>query len=150
MSAFVFRLAPVLRLREATRDERRGQLAEALRLEAELSARIAHLESDLNLAVQAAHDAAAPGTVNVDRLIDAGRYELTLRGERQQLQLQMQALTEEIERRRAVLAAADRDVRVLEKLREQQLERHEADERKREQRVLDEVGLRNFVVEQAR
>ena len=150
MSAFTFRLAPVLRLREATRDERRGQLAEALRLEAELSERIAHVESDLNLAVRAAQAAASPGTVNVDRLIDAGRYELTLRGERHQMQLQMQALGDEIERRRAVLAAADRDVRVLEKLREHQLERHEADERKREQRVLDEAGLRNFVGEAAR
>ena len=150
MSAFVFRLAPVLRLREATRDERRGQLAEALRLEEDLRERLDNVERDLTGALRAAHDAASPGTVNVDRLIDAERYELTLRGEQHQMLRQMQALAEEIDRRRMVLAAADRDVRVLEKLREQQLERHEADERKREQRLLDEAALRGFVGEEAR
>src|SRR5688572_18931633 len=149
MPAFTFRLAPVLRLREATRDERRGQLAEALRLEPSLKERLAEVEGQLAGALRAAQEAALPGTVNVDRLIDAERFELALRGEHQQARRQLQALAEEIERRRLALAAADREVRVLEKLRERQLELHEAEERKVEQRVLDEVAARRFAWEEA-
>ncbi len=149
MPAFVFRLAPVLRLREATRDERRGRLAEALRLEAELQERLAGVERELHGALRAAQQAASPGTVNVDRLIDAERFELTLRGECQQVRRQLQALIEEIERRRLALAAADREVRVLEMLRERQLESHQAEERKGEQRVLDEAAARRFAWEEA-
>lgn len=149
MPAFVFRLAPVLRLREATRDERRGQLAEALRLEADLQDRLAGVDRDLSQALATVHDAAAPGPLNVDRLIDAERFELVLRGEQLQVRRQLQALAEEIERRRLALAAADREVRVLEKLRERQLELHEAEERKGEQRVLDEAAARRFAWEEA-
>jgi flagellar export protein FliJ len=46
----------------------------------------------------------------------------------------------EIERRREVLVEADRDVRVLEKLREKQTERHRYEENRREIRQLDEVA----------
>ena len=45
----------------------------------------------------------------------------------------------EIERRRQALVEADREVRVLEKLRERQLEQHRREEELRETKRLDEV-----------
>ncbi len=53
-------------------------------------------------------------------------------------------LQTEIEKRRAALAAADRDVRVLEKLRERKREEHDAAELSRELKQLDEVATQRW------
>ena len=53
-------------------------------------------------------------------------------------------LETEIEKRRAALAAADRDVRVLEKLKERKREEYDAAELKRELRQLDEFAVQRW------
>jgi flagellar FliJ protein len=140
MSAFRFRLQSVLRQRSALRDERRGQLAEALRLRAELDERISRLNRELAELRGHCQREAVVGIVRVDNLVDAQRYESHLRGEQASLDLQRQAVTREVERRRAVLVEADRDLRVLEKLREARQTRHVDDERRREAASFDELA----------
>jgi flagellar export protein FliJ len=84
--------------------------------------------------------AAGPGAIDVDQLIEAQRYELNLRAQQRQLEQQRQAVAAEIERRRQALVAANRDVRVLEKLRDKQAVRHQQDENRRDIKLLDEVA----------
>lgn len=137
-----FRLTTLLRLREAARNERRSQLADALRAEEAIVERIEVLERQvLALRRQAASEADV-GRVNLDRLLDAERYELVLKAEQMVARQQQQQLAAELQRRREALVAADRDVRVLERLREVQEERQRAEEAAREMQQLDEVAGR--------
>jgi flagellar export protein FliJ len=63
-----------------------------------------------------------------------------LRAFEKQTHEQRKLLAAEIERRREVLLAANREVRVLEKLRERQLERHFEEEAHRDIKRMDEIA----------
>jgi len=143
MAKFRFRLATLLKLREATRDERRAELAQAYQADALLEQQQDRLQRELAGLVLQSRKVAGPGTLDVDQLLQTQRYELFLRARQSQLADQRGTVAEEIERRRQILVEADREVRVLEKLRQRQLERHREEEGRREMKILDEVaGLR--------
>ena len=141
MAKFRFRLSTLLRLRENLRDDCRQQLIAAQRAEEIIAARIAALDEEL--AVLRLHSlvASRPGPVNVDRLLDSGRYEMMLKAERHAADEQRQAVVAEIDRRRQALVEADREVKSLEKLREQQMLRHRTEEARREMKRLDETAV---------
>lgn len=138
MSQFEFRLQTLLRLREHARDERRAQLADALRVDAELQRRQQELETDLTGARDSQR--IRPGVVDIDRLLSAQRYELLLQAHLAGVVQQRAHVAKEIDARRQVLVEADRDVRVLEKLRETQHQRWNADQQRLDQRRFDEVA----------
>ncbi len=133
-------------MRGNLRDECRQQLVEAERAEDILIARISELNHELLALRDHAHTVSQPGRINVDKLLDAGRYEMLLKAERQVADEQRQAVAAEVEKRRQTLVEADREVKVLEKLREQQLARHRADESRRELKQLDAVGIQAATV----
>lgn len=137
---FKFRLATLLRIREATRDQRRGALAEAYRVDELLRGQLEQNENELEQLKSHCRRVVGPGEVNVDRLAEAQRYELTLRRQEAHILRQREAVAHEIERRRQALIEADREVRVLEKLREKQAESHRREEEYREAKRLDEVA----------
>ena len=149
MPPYKFRLATLLRLREAARDERRAQLAEAQHAEELVTERVRAMDRELAELVAHAQRAARPGRIDVDVLADAQRYEMLLKAERQLTDQQRQQVVAEVGRRREALMVADRDVRVLEKLRETQLDRHRRDEGVRETKLLDEIASRRFGHEEA-
>jgi len=140
MSKFRFRLATLLRLREAARDQRRSELAEAHRVDEVLHARAEGVRRELEWLKDRCRRAAGPGTVNVDQLVEGQRYELTLKAQGTQIQRQREMVVQEIQRRREALLAADRDVRVMEKLREKQAQQHREEEERQEHKRLDEVA----------
>jgi flagellar export protein FliJ len=145
MNTFHFRLATLLRLREAARDERRGRLAEAQRAEDVVVTRLRELDAELAEQRLIPITATVPGRqINLDRLLDAERYELLLRTERLAIERQRVEISEEIERRRQALVAADREVRVLERLRDHQEELFRAEQNRREIRLLDEVATLRY------
>ncbi len=145
MATFQFRPATLLRLREARRDERRTQLAEAQRAEQLVVQRIAELDAELEALRLRRLDAARPGSnLDVDLLTDAARYEMILKAQRQSADQQRQAVVAETQRRRAALVAADREVRVLEKLRETQRVRFDQEAARRETKRLDELSVMRF------
>jgi flagellar protein FliJ len=142
MPHFQFRLATVLRLHEADRDERRAELADALRVEAALRERLSACDQELDVLRRDCQRAGGPGRVPVDALLDAQRFELHLRGEQAAYAAQLRSIAEEIDRRRQALVEADREVRVLEKLREARRVQHDEDELRREVKALDEAAAR--------
>jgi flagellar protein FliJ len=142
MSMFKFRLATLLRIREALRDERHVALAEAYHADDVLRERQEALAAELNGLKGVCRQAVAPGQVDVDGLLEAQRYEMTLRAAGVQVAQHRTQLGAEIERRRQALVEANRDVRVLEKLREHQADRHRDEEAHREVKLLDEVAGR--------
>jgi flagellar protein FliJ len=139
--AHSFRLATLLKLREATRDERRGALAEAFRADAMLSESI-HIVQDefADLALEY-REATRPGPVNVDRLLECQRREALLVVQRNEYARQRELLLAEIERRREALALADRDVKTLEKLRERQALSAAKEQARRDAKQLDEFAV---------
>ena len=143
MAQFRFRLATLLRLREAARDEKRAHLAEAYRAEEVVHTRLSELKAEIDSLKQRYVQGISPGAVNVDALVDTQRYEFIVRAEQTVIQGQLQALRDEVEKRREALVQADRDVRVLEKLRDAQLERFQAEEAAAEVKTLDEVAARS-------
>ena len=75
-------------------------------------------------------------------MIQAQRYQAVLQADRQALDDQAAVVAEEIERRRAAVVAADREVRILEKLHDRQEARHRQKELKEEIKQLDEAAAR--------
>lgn len=140
MPTFSFRLTPVLHLRESARDERRSAFADALRAEAILHEQIAEKRREIAATVKELIAARGTGEIQVERLIQGQRYEALLRAELMMLLEQAKQVAAEVERRRESLVAADREVHVLEKLREKQLRRFQQEEARREVKFLDDVA----------
>jgi flagellar protein FliJ len=139
MAEFKFRLATLLRMREATRDQRRAELAESQRAEAATRCQFSQWQVEWSHLKSTARQATSPGVVEVERLVDAYRYQQTLEARRRQLEEQLAQLTGEIAQRREALLQADRDVRTLEKLRDAQVLRHHQEAHRQEIKRLDEA-----------
>jgi flagellar FliJ protein len=140
MARFIFRLAPLLRLRESRRDECRAALTEAYRIDEVLKEQFEAINREMDAVRDFCRRNAPSGTVDIARLIEAQRYELVARARQAQIAQQRETVAAEIERRRQALVEADREVRVLEKLRQRQIEQHRREEDLREVKRLDEVA----------
>jgi flagellar FliJ protein len=145
MSNFHFRLETLLRLRKAQRDQRRADLAKAIRAEGMLRAQDQLVAQQQLQAAERGRRLKLPGVADVDALLRAHRYELVLAAQRRQLATQIAQVQAEAERRRQLLVEADRELRVLEKLRERQAAAHRLQEQRLEAKQLDEVGVLNHV-----
>ncbi len=142
MPRFDFRLQTLLRLREQLRDQRREELAKAFQADAILADRRDAVNQRL-VALKAEYRAASGvGEVHVERLLISQRCEVALRVEIGHVDEQRRMVAEEIEKRRAALVEADRQVRVLEKLKAREYERFVHDERLRENKEIDEIAGR--------
>jgi flagellar export protein FliJ len=142
MAELRFRLKSLLKLREAARDERRARLAEALAADEKLAERRNTLLSEIEASEKLQRGTL--GAIDVDRLLARHRYELTLKAEASSLDAQRAALEPEIEKRREALVAADRELRILEKLRDKLAERATQVQRAAEAKELDEVAARQW------
>lgn len=141
---FRFRLESLLRLRLADRDERRADLAKGLRAEAALLAQAGDLQQDRQKTNERSRRLASPGEADISGLLASHRYELVLKTRAKQLAEQITQVQGEVERRRQSLVEADRQVRVLEKLRDRRRAEYVAGEARLEQRQLDEQALLGF------
>ncbi len=147
MAKFLFRLATLLRLREAARDERRAQLARAYQADEIIEQQRTRVADERRELERQSRRASAPGRLDVDRLLESRRYELVLQSQDQQLAQQHQAVRTEVERRRQALVDANRQVRVLETLRQRQLDHHRQEENRQEIKQLDEMAGRRAAQE---
>ena len=140
MSAYRFRLETLLRLRIAERDQRRAELAKALRAEQVLLEELRQVEADRADAAVVLRQRSTPGAADVDALLRTNRYQHVLKARRSQLEAQIEQVRAEAERRRLALVEADRQVRVLEKLRERQQAAYRTRQSQLEVKQLDEVA----------
>ena len=150
MAKFKFRLATLLQLREVTRDECRTELAQAYRADEIVEQEQERIKAEAAELENESRSAASPGQLDVDRLLEARRYCLVLGAQQRNVATQREAIAEEIERRRGKLVEANRDVRVLEELRDRQQRRHRDNENRLEVKALDEVAARVHVREDER
>jgi flagellar FliJ protein len=140
MAKYNFRLNTLQKVREAHRDQQRGSLAEAFRAEQVLAENRAELVVEEQSLRELQRSAIEGQYLDVNRLLEAQRYELLLKAQSQELAKQAILLAAETERRRQMLVEADREVRVLEMLDERHHRAHTADEQRAETKRLDETA----------
>lgn len=140
MASFQFRLESVLKVRQADRQQRQLELAEALQAQDVVRRQVAQLEREHRELDEHCRSNMRPGAIDVDRLRDVQRYRILLASRLRTLELKVGQLAAEVERRRQILVEADRQVRVLEQLRARKREEFEVAELRREVLTLDEVA----------
>jgi flagellar FliJ protein len=141
MAKYHFRLAALQKMREARRTQQRQALAEAFRAEqvlAETRASLVTEESELRLMQRSASEGKY---LDVNKLLEAQRYELLLKARAQELAKQATLLAGETERRRQLLVEADREVRILELLDERHRKEHQRKQQRAEAKELDEAAI---------
>jgi flagellar export protein FliJ len=143
MPRFRCRLQTVLLMREAQCALRRAELAASLAELRTLDQRRMGVEQELAGAQSFSRDRAQPGRIDIGRWHSAQRYEAALRAELKSIAQRGQALAVEIDRRQQVVAAAEREVDVLEKLRDRQAGEFRQHEARAETRQFDEVAAHN-------
>ncbi len=144
MAPFRFRLESLLRLRKQARDTCRTDLAQAYQAQSLLQSRMEETLADIGAA--RGRQSPAPGIVDVDLLLDAARWEFVLSSQRAMFEKQSIEVAREVEVRRQALAEADRQVRLLENLRDKQQRRHQSEQQRLEMKTLDEVaGLNHYL-----
>jgi flagellar FliJ protein len=140
MAKYKFRLETLQKVREATRDTQRASLAEAFRAEQVLAENREQLAAEERELHELRRAATKGQYLDVNRLLEAQRYELLLKAQSQELTKQSILLAAETERRRQMLIEADREVRVLELLDERHRETHARDAQRAETKRLDDVA----------
>jgi flagellar protein FliJ len=145
---FSFRLQTLLRLRLAARDERRADLAKALRAEELLQKQQVALQGEQAEMANRARQLKGPGTGDVEALLHTHRYEIVLGSRLRLLAAQMAEVAAETERRRLALVEADRQVRMLEKLRERKAADYRHDQERREAKQFDEQAILGYIRQQ--
>ncbi len=138
MPKFTFRLESMLRLQMAERDRRRVALAESLARAQQITERRDALSGEL--ATIDRTRLISRGVVELAKLAQAADYGELLRRDRADCERQLTALAEEIAARREELLAVDREVRMLERLREKQHAQFQSAAQQRTQGVMDEVA----------
>lgn len=139
MSGYRFRLHSIMRLRERERDRAAQSLQQAMLAKQKLHDQIVEIENESQQQV-ATRSQASTGLVDIQRLIDAQRYQLTLRESILGLQANIDLVAGEIEKRRARLVLCEQDVKALEKLEESGREAWAAEQASRSQSRLDEFA----------
>lgn len=142
MASFRFRLQTLLKLRRNERDERREDLAKALKAEEIVDEQRKQLQDETARSEATVRNTSLPGEVNVDSVMHAMRHRMYLQAQQGHLHKTIEQVRAEVARRRAALVEADRQVKMLEKLREQQAANHRRAEDRKEQILLDELGQR--------
>lgn len=145
---FRFRLEALLRIRRNERDERRADLAKALRAEQVLRGELERLRGEQREATVRSRQLKGPGAADVDALLSAHRHEVVLAAQQRQVATQLTQVEAECERRRQALVESDRQVRVLEKLRERQAAEYQQQAERQAGKEMDEMGVLQFIREQ--
>ena len=156
MTKFKFRLQTLLNVREQSREQARIALANALgRLQAERD-QADQVQHEMESLEQHMRSTNKKKNVEVDRLLrdqiepagrahhrllDGHRHQLALKAKLSEIDAAIGQASEEVERCREKLVEADRQVQVLEKLYEKQLDEHNRKLVREEAKQLDEAAI---------
>lgn len=140
MSRSRSQLEALLKLRSRARDAARRELGDALRAAGVLEQEHEQLERAISQLADERRAALAQANAQPERMLATGRYDLVLRARSQALGENRAKVEQEIDRRRALLAETEREVRVVEKLGERIDRRERLAAERRERRATDELN----------
>jgi len=138
---FKFRLDPLITLRDNKLKERQRELAQAYNARRILEEHIREIDDKLEEGIVAARSVMQPGkTVDIQSLIGYRRQEMFLRAQQEDLLQKIQMVDEEIEKRLAAVVEANKDLKIIEKLKEKRHEKYLGEESKAEAKMMDEIA----------
>ena len=142
-------LQSVAQLRESAFNQARQRLAEATQAEGILGEQRSEVEAELvEMMLDRRERVHRPGG-DPTALLASQRYEAALRTKLLSINEDTKKVLEEIARRQQIVAAARREVRVIELLNERAKERHKREQEKQEQRAMDEIASQRFMAQSA-
>jgi flagellar FliJ protein len=139
---FQFRLAPLLRLREAEEEKRKQALAEALSRRDQERGRLAAVKTERDRCRQRLVREGAAMDFR-ERSLFGGYFDRLAR-QAEGIQQEIETAEAEVARRQGELAEAARDRQILERLRERRRTAHHRAELRRELTQLDELAVLGF------
>lgn len=140
MARFVFRLRAVLKQRRWVERERQRELSAAQRAVQQAMSELAQLQQEVRDANDFARQGLSVGRVNVGLLAQHRLY-LAAAGQRmQEIARRIEQARQEMSAAQQRLADAARQRRVIELLRDRQLQQWKAEQDRRELAMLDEAG----------
>ena len=140
---FKFRLEPLIKIRKSELQECQAALAKAYSARRALEEQLQEVEKQLAEGTTTARSLMQPGQkVNVDYLLGIRRQEMFLLANQNELMQKMQEADEVIERCRAAVAAANKEVKILEKLKEKRHDQYLEEEKREETKVMNEIAGR--------
>lgn len=140
MAPYRFKLESVRRVRQARRDGLRGELADAYTAAEKLADERRRVGRELAAVRARLAEASRSPQLDVNRLLDAQRYELILKAQLQDLANKEAMVAQEIERRRDAVAEAEREVKVTDALDRAGRERHRTEAARAESKQMDELA----------
>jgi flagellar FliJ protein len=138
---FKFRLEPLITIRDKELKDRQEELAQAYNARRILEEAMQMVEQQLAEGIATARNLTQAGkTVNVNHLLGLRRQEMFLRANQDDLTNKIKVVDEEIERRRLLVVAANKELKIVEKLKEKRHEKYMEEENKEETKAMDEIA----------
>ena len=138
---FYFRLEPLITIRDNELKERQAELAKAYEARHILEETLKTVEKQLAEGIETARSLTQEGqTVNVEFLLGLRRQEMFLLTQQDDLTKKMKMIDEEIEKRRTAVVEANKELKIVEKLKEKRYEKYLEEENKQEMKLMDEIA----------
>jgi flagellar export protein FliJ len=138
---FIFSLEGVWRHRRDIEAQRQRDLADTLATQQALEEELRQLGEEVQQANQYARSGHLVGPLDMSFVVAHRRFLLAAQRKGVTLMQRIALVRRQVSERRALLLAAARDTKVLEKLRERQWEEYSATQRRREAAEADEAGM---------
>jgi len=140
---FTFRLEPLIKIRKNVLQECQATLAKAYDERYVLEEQLQEIENQLAEGTATARSLTQPGQkVNVDYLLGIRRQEMFLLANQNILKQGIQKADEKIERCHVAVVAANKEVKILEKLKEKRYEQYQEEAKREEIKAMDEIAGR--------
>lgn len=138
---FKFRLEPLITIRDNVLKECQAELAKAYDARRILEEHLLTVEQQLSEGIETARNIMQPGkAVNVDFLLGLRRQEMYLLARQEDLKKKIQMVDEEIEVRRARVVEANKELKIVKKLKEKRHEQYLESEKQEEAKEMNEIA----------
>ena len=139
---FKYRLAPLLKIRENVRAEKQTELNKAYEAARIVEEELERVRGEYADSLKQGLQAAQQEQIDVNYLLNLRRHQAYLITQQEHATKQLAEIQQEIERRHVALMEADREVKVLEKLREKMKAKHLQEEALADVKQMDEIAGR--------
>lgn len=144
---FTFRLEPLITIRDNVLKECQGELAKAYQARMILAEALQDVEKQIEDGIITARSLMQTGQiVKVDYLIGLRRQEMFLRANQNDLIQKIQIVDEEIERRRTAVTSANKELKIVENLKEKRFTKYLEEENKSDAKMMDEIASKRKVL----
>ena len=139
---FTFRLDPLISIRDNVLKEKQALLAQAYEARQIKEEERVELQRNIEGNLQAAREMMQSGKIDVGFLLGVRRHEMFLLHQHSEVVQQIALIEEEIERRRNAVVEANKELKIIEKLKEKKHEKYLAEEKRKETIQMDEIAGR--------